>query len=69
MGVIFSDEKAFVLDIFNICLAQNEVENLLSTTCLKRDGFRVTYDLYTSWFVYCPYGGVLKFKKDVGVCK
>ncbi len=53
--------------MFNMWLDKNRSANLLSLN--ECDGFRVTYDLYWEWFVTFPDGGVLKFKRYVGVCK
>ncbi len=68
-GVVYSDKKGFVLDMFNMWLVQNGIANLLSIPCLIHDGYCVAFDLLKALFVYCPDGRVLKFKTDVGTCK
>ncbi len=66
---MFSKKQDFLLDMFNMWLVKNGISNLLSVACLERYGFHITYDTYGEWLVTCPDGGVLQFKRDVGVCK
>ena len=68
-GVNFSDERLFILYIFNIWLVQGGNVNSFPSHVLKVMAYCVTYDLFLTWFVHCPDGGVLKFKKDIGVCE
>ena len=68
-GVIHSDEKGQLLDMFNVWLVEHGIANLLSIPTLERDGHKVTYDSWDAWQVHTPDGLILTFKKDEGVCE
>ena len=68
-GIVSSDEKGYLLDMFNMWLVEAGIANLLSIPCLERSGCKVSYGDDSVWRVKCPNGGTLSFKKDVGVCE
>ncbi len=67
-GVVYSDEKGSVLNMFNMWLVRSGIANLPSISCLELKVYRVTYDMHGNWHVHYTNGRVLKFERNVQVC-
>ena len=67
-GVSTSNEKVFN-GLWNLCLNEQGIVNLLSIPRLEKDGYTIDYNTNQDWVVTTPERKCLLFKKDTGMCE
>ena len=66
-GVTTSTRKG-MLSLFDMCINEKGIADLLSIPQLEDYGYRVTCDTLTNWIVHTPQGKQIMFKRDKGIC-